>query len=265
MSASETVVINETANKVEDVNQWAWVPGVLFKPRSTTQKILRQEKAVWHIPLLIISVLSILVIIAAAPIKRENARLGASMPENSQWWSEEQIAKYQEAQQNMTSGTFMYLFPTITKLLGIWFNWLVFSSVLYLALTLAGSRAPRLKASNLVAWAMLPLAFRHIVELILIFSRRQLPSGTALGSLIGETKSMGLALVKGILGQIDAYWLWFVIILLIGGVYLAGIKRSKALGVVTLVILIMLVIQGMPTMISQYLNSLSGSGFNMYF
>jgi len=265
MNKSETVMTNETIKQDDTNNHWAWVPGVLFKPRSTTQKIVRQEKAVWHIPLIILSILSILVIIAAAPIKRENAQMGASMPEDSQWWSEEQIAKYQEAQQNMTSGTFMYLFPAISKLIGIWFNWLVFSSVLYLALTLAGSRAPRLKSSNLVAWAMLPLALRHIVELILIFSRRQLPSGTALASLIGETKSMGLSLVKGMLGQIDAYWLWFVIILFIGGVYLAGIKRSKALWVVALVILIMLVIQGVPTMISQYLNSLSGSGFNMYF
>ncbi len=110
-----------------------------------------------------------------------------------------------------------------------------------------------------------PLAFRYIVELILIFSRNQLPGGTALGSLIGETKSLGLSLVKGILGQIDAYWLWFVIILLIGGVSLAGIKRSKAFWVITLVILIMLVIQGVPTMISQYLGQLTGSGFNMYF
>jgi len=70
---------------------------------------------------------------------------------------------------------------------------LFLASILYLALTLAGSRAPRLKSGNLVAWAMLPLAFRYIVELILIFSRNQLPSGTALDSLIGETKSIGLS------------------------------------------------------------------------
>ncbi len=93
--------------------------------------------------------LAILVIIASAPIKRYNAQMGASMPEDSRWWSEEQIAKYLEAQQNMTSGTFMYLFPpTISKLIGIWFNWLIFSSILYLALTLAGSRAPRLKSGE---------------------------------------------------------------------------------------------------------------------
>ncbi|HQL92662.1 MAG TPA: YIP1 family protein [Anaerolineaceae bacterium] len=263
---SETIMASEVNIKEkEQGSQWAWVPGILFKPRSTCKKIVSKDAAVWHIPLLILSVLAILVIIASAPIKRYNAQMGASMPEDSRWWSEEQIAKYLEAQQNMTSGTFMYLFPTISKLIGIWFNWLIFSSILYLALTLAGSRAPRLKSGNLVAWAMLPLAFRYIVELILIFSRNQLPSGTALGSLIGETKSIGLSLVKGMLGQIDAYWLWFVIILLIGGVSLAGIKRSKAFWVITLVILIMLVIQGVPTMISQYLGQLTGSGFNMYF
>lgn len=263
---SETLTSTELNNKEEtNASFWAWVPGVLFKPRSTTKKIVKQENAVWHIPLLILSVLAILVIIASAPIKRQNALMGAGMPENSQWWSEDQINKYKEAQQNMASGTFMYLFPTITKLIGIWFNWLVFSSVLYLALTLAGSRAPRVKSSNLVAWAMVPLAFRNIIEIILIFNRQQLPSGTAMGALIPESKSLGMMLVKGMLSQIDAYWLWFVIILLIGAVYLAGIKRGKAIWVVSLVVLIMLVVQGLPTMISAYLGSLSGSGFNMYF
>lgn len=263
---SEIVLTNEVQNgETSGAGKWSWVPGVLFKPRSTTQKIVKREKAVWHIPLLIISLLAVMVIIASAPIKRENAMMGSDLPENAQWWSEEQIQKYREAQQNMTSATFMYLFPTITKLVGIWFNWLVFGSILYLALTLAGSRAPRIKSSNLVAWAMLPLGFRHIVELILIFSRKQLPTGTALGQIIAESKSPWLMLSKGILGQIDAYWLWFVIILMVGVVWLAGIKRLKALWVATLVVLIMLVVQGLPTLISSYLSGLSGSGFNMYF
>jgi len=257
---------NESINQVDtNGGKWAWVLGVLFKPRSTTKKIVKQEKANWLIPLLLISIITILVIIAAAPIKRENALMGASMPENSEWWSEDQIMKYKEAQQNMTSATFMYLFPTITKLLGIWFNWIIFSSLLYLALTLAGSRAPRIKSSNLVAWSMVPLLFRHAVELVLIFVRKELPSSTALASLIGDTKSNGLLLLKGMLGQIDAYWLWFVIILLIGVVPMANIKRSKAIWTTLLVIIIMLIIQGLPLLISSYLSNLSGSGFNMYF
>lgn len=249
----------------ENANKWAWVPGILFKPRSTSKKIVKQEKSVWQIPLIILSIISILVIISAAPIRRENALTGAGLPEGSEWWSDDQMQKYREAQQNMSSATFMYLFPTITRLLGIWFNWMVFSSVLYLSLTLAGSRAPRVKSSNLVAWAMVPLAFRSIVELILIFARKQLPTGTALAMSIGETKSKLLMLVKGMLGQIDAYWVWFVVILFIGVVYLSSIKKSKAVWVTILVVLIMLVIQGLPTLVSSYLSGLSGSGFNMNF
>ncbi len=263
---SEAVVTNGVNNLEEkSAPHWAWVPGIFFKPRSTVKKIVKHEKAVWQIPLLIISIISILVIIAAAPIKREVALSGRGLPEGSEWWSEDQMQKYREAQQNMSSATFMYLFPTITKLLGIWFNWMVFSSVLYLSLTLAGSRAPRIKSSNLVAWAMMPLVFRQVVELILIFTRKQLPTGTALAMTITDTKSKFLMLVKGMLGQIDAYWLWFVIILIIGVIYLSGIKRAKAVWVTVLVVAIMLIIQGLPTLISSALSGLSGSGFNMYF
>ena len=262
----ETITsLEKNTNSDENANKWAWVPGMLFKPRSTSKKIVAQEKAVWQIPLIILSVISILVIIAAAPIHRQNALSGRGLPEGSECWSEEQMQKYLEAQQNMTSATFIYLFPTISQLIGIWFNWMIFSSVLYLSLTLAGSRAPRVKSSNLVAWAMLPLTFRKIVELILVFARQQLPTGTALAMTIGETKSKVLMLVKGMLGQIDAYWVWFVILLMIGVVYLSGIKKSKAIWVTMLVVAIMLVIQGLPSLISSYLSGLSGSGFNMYF
>ncbi|NMD26481.1 MAG: hypothetical protein GYA81_00730, partial [Chloroflexi bacterium] len=50
---SETTI--EKKKTLKPVLNWALLPAILLKPRKTIQAILREEKAVWLTPLLVLS------------------------------------------------------------------------------------------------------------------------------------------------------------------------------------------------------------------
>ena len=139
-------------------HHWGWVPRMFIKPRSTLARVNAQETSKWLAPMVILAVMVLIAVVVAAPIKRVNIQTGATIPQDFQWWSQERQQQFLQAQQNLTSPTFMYLFPLITGLAGYLLFWVLCSSLLYLSLTLAGSRTTNQKVSNLIAWAMVPFA-----------------------------------------------------------------------------------------------------------
>lgn len=257
---------NKGANTREQRNaHWGWLGRVLVLPRSTVKKVAAEEKAVWLTPLLVLSIMVIIVVVFSAPIKRLNIQTGAVLPDGFEYWSQDMQQQYLQAQQNMTSATFMYLFPILSGLAGVWLVWLLFSSLLYLSLTLSGSRAPRVKSSNLVAWAMTPLILRKIVEFAWILTHKTLPPETALANLLPSDAEGLLALARGMLLQIDAYWVWFVVILLLGAPAISNLKASKAVMAALITLLIMLLLQGVPNLISASLSGFEGATGGLWF
>lgn len=153
---------------------WAWIPRMFVKPRGTLAMVSEQEKAVWMAPVILLAVAVLVAVVVAAPIKRVNIQTGATIPDDFQWWSQDRQQQFLQAQQNLTSPTFMYLFPLISGLAGYLIFWLLCSSLLYLSLTLAGSRTSSQKVSNLIAWAMLSFVLREIVKTIAIIATKRL-------------------------------------------------------------------------------------------
>lgn len=243
---------------------WGWVPRMFIKPRSTLAKVNKQEKSTRFAPMVILAVMVLLAVVVAAPIKRTNIETGATIPDNFQWWSEDQQQQYLQAQQNMTSPTFMYLFPALSSLAGYLLFWLICSSLLYLSLTLAGSRTANQKVSDLIAWAMLPFALRELVKVIVILSSKQLVDDPGLSYLVASDATGLLAWLRGILGQVDAYALLFVIFLYMGAVSLSGLKAKKAVLATTVTLIIMLVLVGLPSVISAAFSGFSGTSYGYF-
>ena len=119
-----------------------WLLSLLIKPRATVRAINEQQKNIWLTPLLFISVLSILVVLVAAPIRRNTIQMGLTTPPDFQYYSPEQQAQFYTAQATQTSPLFLYVFPVVFGLVSIWLSWFLLSSILHLVLTLTGSHAP---------------------------------------------------------------------------------------------------------------------------
>jgi hypothetical protein len=245
-------------------HHWGWIPRMFVKPRSTLARVNEQEKAVWLAPMLVLAVMVLLAVVVAAPIKRVNIQTGATIPEDFQWWSQERQQQFLQAQQNLTSPTFMYLFPLLSGLAGYLLFWVICSSLLYLSLTLAGSRTTNQKVSNLIAWAMLPFALRELVKVIVIISSKKLIEDPGLSYLVASDAAGVMPWLKGILGQVDFYGLLFVVFLFLGAIPLSGLRANKAVLATTIVLLLVLALVGIPSLISKALSGMGGSGYYFF-
>lgn len=242
-----------------------WLFQIFYKPRATLGKVVAEDVSNKRAPLIFISLMVVLAVLIAAPVKRQQLQLGATLPDDFQWWSEQQQQQYLQSQENQSSPIFMILFPALQGILGYLIFSMLMSSILYLVLTLAGSRAPRLKLGNLVAWAMVPFGARELVKFLVVGSSKRLIVNPGLSNLI-DAEAGGLSsYLRGILGSIDLYWLLFLIFLITGALLISGLKKRKAIITTIAAALIMLLFQGIPSLIGSLLGGLSAGGAGFYF
>lgn len=178
---------------------------------------------------------------------------------------EDQQQQYLDAQANQSSPIFMILFPSLFGILGYLVFSMLMASILYLALTLAGSRASRMKIGNLVAWAMVPFGLRELVKFFVVGGSRSLVEKPGLTNLVDAEAKGFSAYLRGILGNIDIYWVFFLALLIIGALLLSGLKKNKAIITTIIAVLIMLLLQGIPNLLSSLLSGLSAGGAGFYF
>jgi len=256
----------EQENKVRSFHslRWNWLLGILIHPRKTISNILVEEKANWQTPLLVLTVLVILAVVVEAPIQRVIIQSGAEIPENFQYWSTEQQNAFMQSQAMQTSPLFLYVFPILTRIAGFWLIWFLLSSILHLSITLFGSRSSRQQVSNLVAWTMTPLALRLLVEIIVVLTTHRLIENRGLSSLIASDAEGFSVFLRGILANIDLYYVWHVILLLVGAMPLSGLSKSKANEATLIAAITMLLLMAVPALLSSVLSGLSTSS-GIYF
>jgi hypothetical protein len=235
----------------------SWLPALIIKPRAILHTINEQQKNVWLTPLLVISALAILMVLVAAPIRRNTIQMGLTTPPDFQYYSPEQQAQFLNAQATQTSPLFLYVFPVIFGLVSIWLSWFLLSSILHLVLTLTGSHASSLKAYNLVGWAMLPLGVRSLVQIIGMLIMRSTINGAGLSGLLGSDVSGVAAYLAAFLGLVDIFFLWVCLLLVLGVRDFSGLSKSKAVLATVGTIFIFMLIFALPGFLKSILSNLS--------
>jgi len=256
----EAVLTPPRKTKQRQAFHFAWVPGIFLRPAKTIRAILADEKPNWLLPMLLLSLMLILNVVLSGPAKRTAIQAGLNMPAEFQYWSPEEQNNYMAAQASKTSPTFVYAYPILGGIATWWVIWLLTASILHLMITLGGSRSPNVKSSNLVGWAMLPFALGLLIKAITVAASGRLLAPAPLAALL-PADSTGLQLyARAVLGIIDAYWLWHVILLLLGARPLSKLASGKALGAMLAVIVLMLLLQGVPGLLGGLLGNMSGGG-----
>ena len=260
---SETTI--EKKKTLKPVLNWALLPAILLKPRKTIQAILREEKAVWLTPLLVLSILIILAVLVAAPIQRQIIQSGSNIPENFQYWTSDEQNAFLQAQASQTSPLFLYVFPILRHVIGYWLIWLLTSSLLHLAITLRGSHSSRMGASNLAAWSMTPFILRVLVEILVILFTRRLVENPGLSALLPSDAAGFKAFLRSVLAVVDLYHVWHVILLLVGVRTLSGLSKGKAISAALAAVLVMLLLLGIPGFIRALLSGISTTSSFYFF
>ncbi len=239
-----------------------WVLPVFLKPRQTLQKISTQDKPVWLTPLLLLSALILLSVLVAAPLKRNEVLMAQSTPEYFDYFSSDQQAAFMNGQASQTSPLFLYLLPMVSGWAGLWLSWFLLSSLLHLSLTLAGSRAANLRSYNLAGWSFLPIGLRHVVQILAMLFTKSLIAAPGLSGFIGGDVKGFAAFAAALLGLLDLYFVWQIILLLLGVTPLSGLEKKKAWSAAAVALFLLVLLQAVPGFLSRALSGFSmGSGF----
>lgn len=228
------------------------VPDIFFHPSRAFTKITAYIKPVWLTPILILSTVVFMNVLASGSIKNQLALSGdITYPPDFQYYTPEQQAQYMQAVQSTQGPVFTYVLPAISSLLGVWFSWLILGGALHLVTTLVGGRGSTAISINIVAWASLPLALREIIQFLYMLSSHKIINNPGLSGFSPVGDSGWSLLISLTLRLIDIYLIWQVLLLIVGVRISTGLNLTKSmLSVVGTILLILIIQTGFSYLIS---------------
>jgi hypothetical protein len=242
-SGVDLVSESEVIPSVEKQRHWRfdWILPALFRPRKTFPQIVAHTYSNWQVPVLLLLVAALFEVFAAGNVRKAAAEAGeVSLPPSFEYYSPEQQAQYMQASSATSSPAFLYVLPGLAAAGKVLLIWLLVGGILHLVLTLFGGRGDTGAVMNLVAWASLPFVIRALVRAISILSTQQLIAAPGLsGMLTSDGGNWGLFHIAW-LSLVDIYWIWYVVLLLIGVRASTGLPWVKVFGGVFLTILLVL-------------------------
>lgn len=243
-----------------------WLLTTFFRPAKTMSAVAAEERSVWALPLLLLTVLTLVSVLVAGPLRQEAVRnAGFELPEGFEYMTPEQQEQFFQAQESNASPTMAYVFPGIGALAALWLGWFVFGSILHLAMTLSGSRGTSTTAYNLTAWSSLPFAVRIIVQIVAMLVTRQLITNPGVSGFIPADATGALVFVRILLSMIDIYLIWQVVLLVLGTSAHNGLSRSKAFTAVLVTMVLFLLLAAVPGFISAQLSGLDVTRSFLFF
>jgi hypothetical protein len=189
--------------------------------------------------MLVLTLTTALVVIASGYFKSRAAMMGdVQLPPDWQYWSPDMQEDFMKAQQATQGATYVYVIPAVGALTALWLGWVIVGGLLHLGSTLLGGRGSMQSALNVAAWASLPFAIRDLLRIIFMVSEGHVIQSPGLS---GFTMSPGF--LTQVLARVDLFWLWYLILLVIGLAIADGLPRNKAFVGVAVVLLLILAAQ----------------------
>lgn len=237
-----------------------WLGPLFWRPRQILARVLEQTSASWLAPLLLLSLMAVVTVLIAGPIRQAAAASGPqALPQDFQYWSPEQQNRYTQSLAAAAGPAVTYLLPLASELLKVWLSWFLLAAVLHLVLTLAGSRGTMTTALNLAAWASLPFALRYLIQAGAMLATHQLVGGPGLAGFAPAGSDFLARYLGAAFPFIDLYLVWMIILLLVGLIPSAGIPAGKAWASVLISVAIVLLLQALPGFASAQLSGLGSS------
>jgi hypothetical protein len=221
---------------------------VLFRPRAAFAEMAAEARSVWSTPLILLTLTAALVVIVQGYLRSRAAMMGEiQLPPDWQWWTPEMQNSYMQAQQAQQGPVYMYVMPLVGALSGVWLGWLVLAALLHLGSTLFGGRGSMQSALNVVGWSSLPFALRDILRAgYMLLAQHTITSPSLSGFASGGS------LLYYLLARIDLFFLWSVVLLMLGFALVDNLPRGKSIANVLIVMALVLLAQaGLAVLISR--------------
>jgi hypothetical protein len=219
----------------------------LYRPQQAFVDINAKINVSWLTPLLVLSISSALVVFVSGYLTSRAAMMGeVQLPRDWEWWTPDMQANYMQAQQSMQGPVFAYVIPLVSALVGLWLGWLILSGLLHLGSTLLGGRGSMQSALNITGWASLPFLIRDILRIVFMLIVGHSITSPGLSGFAGSA-----AFVAQMLARVDIFFIWSIVLLVIGFGVGDSLPKLKAITNVVIVTLLLLLLQsGIGTLLS---------------
>lgn len=215
----------------------SWLFSLIIQPRSTLAAVLERDRAVWLIPLVI---LTTLVAIEAVLFSHLRMTEMANQIRNLEFMKD--LTPEEQAFQFRLIGPpirplYVYVAPIVYSVGRLWIVWFSFGLLMNLVLTWSGAKSSIVKTLNAAAWAFLPLGLRYVIQSGAMLASQEAILNRGLSSLLSsgeptQQASFFTPLLVSLLGSIDIFFLWTALLLIVAvvvGFHLPN--RGKAIGI----------------------------------
>ena len=220
---------------------------VFFQPQRTFTEIAGESNASWLTPMLTLSLSAALVVFVSGFLKARAAMLGEiTLPPDWQYWTPDMQNNYMQAQQATQGPVFLYVMPLVSALVVLWLGWLILGGLLHLGSTLLGGRGSMQGALSIAGWANLPFLLRDVLRMIFMLLAGHGIVSPGLSGFAGSA-----IFLSKILSQLDVFFVWNAILLIVGFGIADGLPKNKAIiGVVIVLLILLLALAGTGSLIS---------------
>ena len=213
--------------------------GILIRPKATFDYLKNNHKRSWWLPAILVLLLILVPIVVAA---RASPITPAPMPMEPGITGPEVIIIERGMEPGMgmppeaaTSSPF-----NILKLLSAGFGtagaWLLWGGALYLASVFLGRSSSFGQMFRLAVWTWLPYGIRGLVQTIYILLSGTLIVNAGLSGFVLDRSTPpllppgpGQLALASILGRVDLYLIWHLLLVSVGLMAFTNLKRKKAL------------------------------------
>ena len=218
--------------------QFSRISEVLMQPQHTFA-MLASENAGWRMPMLALTLSTTLAIVVSGFLKARAASMGeVTLPPDWQWWTPDMQNNYMQAQLSMQGPVFTYVIPLVGALLGLWLGWLVLGALLHFGSTMFGGRGSMQSALMITAWASLPFLVRDGLRIVYMLIAQHPIQSPGLSGF-----ALNAAFISQLLSKIDLFYLWSILLLVIGFSVVDTMPRNKSISNVLIVSILLLLIQ----------------------
>lgn len=225
----------ETTLDAETQPMWRLLVGMVDKPTATFKSVLaRRQRWVWAVPLLVVMLCFTVMTAVGSPYAAEFAREQAQRQLDSM--PAEQAAAARASMDTFISPPFILVTGLVTGSLLFLLGVVAQAALLYFGALVAGGEVSFGPVFTTSAWTRLPFAIGFLTQAIFVGVARRMLQYPGLSTLIasGDFMKDSRNPLVGLLGRVDLFWLWHILLVVLGLAVVARFSRTKSL-VLTLI------------------------------
>jgi hypothetical protein len=200
---------------------------IIDRPAVTMSHVGKKPGWAWVTPALLVLVGLVVFSVVSAPLTSELAlrqaqQQLASLPPQQAEQAAAQMEKF-------TSPPMMAAFGVVGGLVALAVIWLISAGVLYFLGLVAGGEAGFAQSFAILAWSWLPYSLRNLIMAAYVAYRGELINqGLSFLVATGDQTKDAANWLYGLLSQFDLFYLWHLILVIVGLAAVGRFSKTKA-------------------------------------